>query len=971
MKNPVALSSPFVSQFGFTAVLDFHLKKITLDVADLTIFKVNGVNHVTAIQFTVTDPTGVSYPVQDIDIKTYSAIVIPMVALYFGAYTFKAELKDDTGAVSIIKVSKNVCEPENWDKTAVQGCFDITADCRIPTIKVSDNTSYSYMEREPSSQVKTGKLFYPENAAAELEFGSTPFTIGEKEGIYLGDYKTEALTVSTYNIGDSISVVLPTKAIQEFAVDCNRNIGAILKCVSDLYNKYILSRGSVKAAQIKELLDGISFDLTVAILKGQLGYDNSEELLRLQEVLECDCGCNSLTYLEPGLLLAGNSFSIVGDEGVTVTRETLGNTDRFTISVDYDSISEGINLDGLLSLLRASIEINSRQIALKVSQTDFDALGNRVALAETAIIQTAFSISLKANQSLVDQLSGRLTQAEASIVIHSSAITSKVSYSEFNALGLRVGAAESSIVQQAGQIALKVSQSDFNALGVRVGLAESSITQQGNQIALKVSKTDFDALGVRVGLNESSIIQQGQQIALKVSKTEYDAFTGQANTRFSLIEQTASSINLYVQGLPTREYVDSKVASGGNGDVLNTYNTRITQLESSIALTATKVTTDLLGQKLATAEASIVINAEAITSKVSQTTFNELGGRVGTVETKVIQTQDAITSLASKSSVEALSGRVTTAESQISQNASAIELKVSQATFDSLGSKVGLLESNLIVQAGLISSKVSSSDLNGARIISEINQSPESIKINAKNIDLIGITTAKYFRTAESGRRITINENDDNALKIWYENNVVGLEGVVTSDNQVKLIFRNPQNEIIWEAGKSGFVYFREVLESWSPRFHRLVGVLVENMEEFYDLNGNLMFSGEQLRGMAASTTNTNGLAVRGERVQISDGQIYEYRDYQLNTSQFVTDYDYNAGQNLNSSVNAQYNGIHLDAEKSSPFIATGWYLTNGSAYGWSPLGGYSFQYEVVAIFQGKVIGSVTGQVDNIALPNN
>lgn len=499
---------------------------------------------------------------------------------------------------------------------------------------------------------------------------------------------------------------------------------------------------------------------------------------------------------------------------------------------------------------------------------------------------------------------------------------------------------EASIRLNSEQIELKVSRQEFNAFGVRLSNAETKISQTADAILLRATKEEFNALNQRVSSAEASITVSAAAINSKVSQTTYNAFTGQVNTRFSSIEQTAFGIIQTVQGLPTKQYVDDKLAGVVTGDVLVTYNTRISQLENQISLVATKETTDLLGNRLATAEASITVQAGQIQNKVNVSTYNSL------------------------------QERVTTAESTITQQATLIQSKVSQSTVDSLTNRVSNSESIISQHSNQISQKVSTTDFTGQTLVSLINQTASNIKIQAKNIDLVGLTTANSLRTAAAGRRITINENNDNAIKIRYDNNTVGLEAVVTPLDEVKLVFRDKNGNIIWEAGKSGLVYINELPESWGGRFHRLI-TPVGSPDQFYDLDGNLMFNGETLRSMAQSTTNANGLAVRGEREQFTDGQLYEFRNYTLNTSQFVTNWEYNAGQNVNSSLNQQYNGIHVDQDKSSPFIQNGWYITNGSGYGWTPQGGYNFQYDMVAVKDGKVVGAVTGQIDNITLPNN
>ena len=76
---------------------------------------------------------------------------------------------------------------------------------------------------------------------------------------------------------------------------------------------------------------------------------------------------------------------------------------------------------------------------------------------------------------------------ESAIRQNADEIKLRVTNTTFNALDQRVSTAESTIVQHSNAIALKVNQSDFNSLGQRVSTAESTITLHTNQISTKVS----------------------------------------------------------------------------------------------------------------------------------------------------------------------------------------------------------------------------------------------------------------------------------------------------------------------------------------------------------------------------------------------------------------------------------------------------------------------------------------------------
>ncbi|WP_433956999.1 phage tail spike protein [Cytobacillus horneckiae] len=80
-----------------------------------------------------------------------------------------------------------------------------------------------------------------------------------------------------------------------------------------------------------------------------------------------------------------------------------------------------------------------------------------------------------------------------------------------------------------------------------------------------------------------------------------------------------------------------------------------------------------------------------------------------------------------------INSRLTSAETKIDQTAYDLTFKASQTSVDGLTGRMSTAESSLNVQAGQIASKV---EKNG--IVSAINQTPESVKIQARLIDLQG-----------------------------------------------------------------------------------------------------------------------------------------------------------------------------------------------------------------------------------------
>src|SRR5690606_27740279 len=136
----------------------------------------------------------------------------------------------------------------------------------------------------------------------------------------------------------------------------------------------------------------------------------------------------------------------------------------------------------------------------------------------------------------------------------------------------------------------------------------------------------------------------------------------------------------------------------------------------------------------------LLIQAGQISSKVSQTTYDgfvvatngtltSYGSRITTAESNIIQNADNIALKVNQTDYNTLAGRVTTAEGSITTQAGQIALKASQSSLDTLTGRVTSAESNIIQNADNILLKVSTTDYNGDTIMSKINLTSGSAKI--------------------------------------------------------------------------------------------------------------------------------------------------------------------------------------------------------------------------------------------------
>lgn len=169
-------------------------------------------------------------------------------------------------------------------------------------------------------------------------------------------------------------------------------------------------------------------------------------------------------------------------------------------------------------------------------------------------------------------------------------------------------------------------------------------------------------------------------------------------------------------------------------------------VNGELILKSAKDSYDSLAQRMSTAEAGIIANADSIELRVLKSTYQT--------------DQTAI-----NNSLSSLGNRISDAESSITQNADQIALRVLKSTYEtdqtavngslsSLGSRMSTAESSIIQNADNIDLKVSKDG-----VISSINQSSEAIKIQASKINLTGAVTIDSLDPEVGGRISFIDGN--------------------------------------------------------------------------------------------------------------------------------------------------------------------------------------------------------------------
>lgn len=196
----------------------------------------------------------------------------------------------------------------------------------------------------------------------------------------------------------------------------------------------------------------------------------------------------------------------------------------------------------------------------------------------------------------------------------------------------------------------------------------------------------------------------------------------------------------------------SKVSEIDGG--IESLKSRTTAIETSVS---TKVETSVFNTLKNTVDensANITSLAETVTTKADNSTVTTLSNTVNEVKQTADANSSSISSLTTTVNTKADGSKVTELEtkaSTIEQNLSGVTTKVTKLESASKGldTRLTAAEANITVTSDAITSKVSKNE-----VISAINQTAESISIDASKINLNGAVT---FSSFDSSLQTTIN----------------------------------------------------------------------------------------------------------------------------------------------------------------------------------------------------------------------
>jgi len=175
-------------------------------------------------------------------------------------------------------------------------------------------------------------------------------------------------------------------------------------------------------------------------------------------------------------------------------------------------------------------------------KTTLSVLDGRITASVTETKSYADSVAAIAKKAAIDDAATKYTTKSdfsAQVDILSTQITTKVSQTDFNALGQRVSSAESTITQQAALISLKASQSDLNSLVTRVASAELKITSTAIISTVQSTINSAKDSAINTAAADATAKANAAQ-ATAISSAAADATTKANNAQTNAINSAAT-----------------------------------------------------------------------------------------------------------------------------------------------------------------------------------------------------------------------------------------------------------------------------------------------------------------------------------------------------------------------------------------------------------------------------------------------
>lgn len=366
-----------------------------------------------------------------------------------------------SGAVDALKATyeakKAASEKANADYQAAQESYDATVKGAYADGIVTSAEEQAIANAKANVETKKTAA---DLAASQLETAAQNYQAAQ-EGIVKNFVDTQIEVVSgKITLGVSEAKEYANTVVNGLKIGSRNFILNSNSYLSTLNSnkKLILSKSYYEIGEGKEIT--LSFDYDYSNVS--TGSTDLQARLLLEAGIPLTTGATF--YLGGGVYLSKNSTGLSGKGRYSRTVTIPSNISDKTQNYIY----------AYIQLVSGTAKISNFQLEE----------GNKA---------SSYSVAPEDLESYADSVSNVVREElDSKITILSNKIDLKVSQSDFNALGLRVTQAETKITQNANAITLKASQTSVDSLTGRISTAESKITQNANAISLKVSQAQED-----------------------------------------------------------------------------------------------------------------------------------------------------------------------------------------------------------------------------------------------------------------------------------------------------------------------------------------------------------------------------------------------------------------------------------------------------------------------------------------------
>ena len=450
---------------------------------------------------------------------------------------------------------------------------------------------------------------------------------------------------------------------------------------SGLYGTNVYLKGTFvlhSGKKIEEAIDDVKNDLNGRITDVETNFEIREGQIS-SKIKEVNIAVSNAKQSET------NASGSATSAGVSANNASKSATDAQGAATNAGKILEEVTLK------ESSVTQTAGEISTKVTEVN-----KKVTKANTAATNAKNSATSASGSA--GTASGKAGEAA------NSAANAKQSADNAAKVLEDVTLKESSITQTARNITLQVTEVtkkvvEANTAATTASTKAAEASTSAGTASTKAGEASTSATNAKNSASTASTKAGEASTSAANAKNSADSAAAKLTTisqKESSINQTASSITLQVKEVTTKA---NEAANSATTAATKAGEAASSATNAAKSATDAKALLDNVDGKYVTKtvyDSEIKVLSDSINLKVEKTDFNVLGSRVAAAEASISAQAGQIALKASQSSVNDLTGRMSTAESSITQNAEQISLKVTSTEAGNIADgKVNALKSDL------------------------------------------------------------------------------------------------------------------------------------------------------------------------------------------------------------------------------------------------------------------------------------